>query len=62
MTKSRGKFFAIKFSRAHDEAILDWLARTNAGESAYSVAKSYGIGGGTVSRVLKQIREEIDKM
>lgn len=55
----RAPRFAKSLSREHDEAVLDWLTRTDAGETCQSIATDYGIGRGAVSRACAAVRAAI---
>lgn len=55
----RRKKFAEPQSRAHDEAIVDWLERRENGESIRSIAAIYGCSAGSVSRAVAAVRAEI---
>ena len=48
----------VSVSRERDEQLLEWLHCNDEGESCGSIARRYGVGPGSVSRVLKKIRQD----
>lgn len=46
-----------QFSRAHDEAVLDWLARIEGGESARAIAREYSVNPVTCRRAVRAVWE-----
>jgi hypothetical protein len=54
MTRKHTTAF-LRFSREHDEAVLDWIARMEAKEPIRSIAADYDCSPGTISRAVSAV-------